>query len=96
MMKADVLNNFKEIEVCTGYKMAGEVIPDLTFEAMNCTVEPVYIKKEGWNRDLEEVAGFENLPLQLSAYISYIEKAVSLPVAILSLGPGREQTLLRN
>lgn len=94
MMKADVLNDFQSIKVCTGYEVKGEKINDLTYESMSCDVIPQYTLMDGWNESLVKAENFDQLPGNLSKYLDYIEHAVNLKVKLLSVGPGREQTLI--
>jgi len=95
MMKADVMNDFAKVNICTAYEVDGKDIPDLTFETLSRPVTPIYAVKEGWQSGLEGISNFGVLPGQLSEYIRYIENAVRLPIEIVSLGPGREQTIIR-
>ena len=95
MMKADVMNNFPEIDVCKGYKTDGEVLPTYPFNLDDKSIVPVYETLKGWNCDLNHYSNFDQLPKELSGYVEYIEKAVSVPVETLSVGPDRTQTLFR-
>ncbi|NVO19096.1 MAG: adenylosuccinate synthase [Bacteroidetes bacterium] len=95
MMKADVMNEFDNINICTSYEVNGNEISDLTFETLSNPVKPLYTVMEGWKSSLEGLSNFGILPSQLSGYIRFIENAVKLPIGILSLGPGRDQTILR-
>jgi adenylosuccinate synthase len=95
MMKADVMNDFRRVNICTAYEMDGNYIPDLTFETLSRPVKPIYHEFDGWRTSLDGLANFSVLPEHLADYIQYIEKAVKLPVEILSVGPGREQTIIR-
>lgn len=96
MMKADVLNNFKEIKVCTKYKLPdGTETADMPYDLCQVEVEPVYETLEGWNIEIDPDVKFEDLPPQLHTYIQYIEKYVGIPVTLVSLGPDRTQTILK-
>lgn len=95
MMKADVMNDFSNIKVCTSYELDNQVVPDLTYETLSEPVTPVYSTLDGWKTDLNESVDFPGLPEKLGSFISFIERSVKLPIAILSTGPGREQTILR-
>ncbi len=81
MMKADVLDDFVQIPVCTAHPAnAGD---GLTFE-----------HQPGWQQVTREVPTFSELPEQLRAYTQFIETATTLPISILSVGPDRRSTLL--
>jgi adenylosuccinate synthase len=93
MMKADVMNTFGKIKVCTGYKTGGKTTEEFPFELSDKTLEPVYLEMNGWNSSLENVKSFSDLPKAFTDYIKFIEKETGVPVEIVSLGPDRTQTL---
>ena len=96
MMKADVLNIFEEILVCTAYEMPdGTVTDQIPFEITDIKVKPVYETLKGWNCSLEGMRRFEELPAELSAYIKFLEKHLDLPINFISTGPDREACVLR-
>jgi adenylosuccinate synthase len=96
MMKADVLNIFEEILVCTGYEMPdGTVTDQIPFEITDIKVKPVYATLKGWNCSLEGMRRFEELPAELSDYIKFLEKHLDLPINFISTGPDREACVLR-
>lgn len=96
MMKADVLNIFDKLKVCTHYELPnGETTDKFPYELINQDIKPVYQEVEGWNTSLDNIHSFEDLPLALKKYVSMIEKYVHVPINIISVGPDREQTILR-
>jgi adenylosuccinate synthase len=96
MMKADVLNIFEEIKVCTHYKLPnGEKIDRLSFEITDMDVTPDYKTLKGWNCSLEGVRNYEDFPLELKDYVSYLESELQVPIKLVSVGPDRVQTILR-
>ncbi|HAA18789.1 MAG TPA: adenylosuccinate synthase [Cytophagales bacterium] len=96
MMKADVLNIFKEIQICTEYKLEdGSVTRDFPYEANEGTVEPIYRAMKGWDCSLESVEDLESIPEALKEYVAFIEKEVGVPINIVSVGPDRLQTLVK-
>jgi len=95
MMKADVMNNLEEIQVCTYYEQEGIPGNRLPFDLGDERIHPLYQTLPGWNSSLDGSSGFETLPQNFKAYTSYIEDATSLPVEIISLGPDRAQTVFR-
>ena len=96
MMKADVLGEFDEIQVCTHYMHNGEKIDYLPYGINPDEVQPVYETFEGWPGDLTGLRKVENIPASLMFYVRMIEDVVGVKVSILSVGPDREQTLLLN
>lgn len=95
MMKADVLNDFSEIGVCTGYSIAGKPVEGFPFDLSDASIEPSYQMVKGWNCDLAGNNSLETLPAELNAYIRFVESAVDCPIDILSIGPDRTETIQR-
>ena len=93
MMKADVLSVFEKIKVCTHYKINGELVEYLPYDITNLEIEPIYEELEGWNCDLTELDSYDNAPLALKNYVTYLEKALEVPITVVSVGPDRKQTL---
>jgi len=96
MMKADVLNIFEEILVCTGYEMPdGSLTDQIPFEITDIKVKPVYASLKGWHCSLEGMRNFDQLPAELTAYIAFLESHLNLPINFISTGPDREACVLR-
>ena len=96
MMKADVLNIFEEIKICTHYILpSGERIDRLSFEITDLEVQPVYKTLKGWNCSLNDVRSYDEFPDQLKEYVSYLESELNVPIKLVSVGPDRVQTILR-
>ncbi|MFU1859745.1 adenylosuccinate synthase [Sphingobacterium sp. NGMCC 1.201703] len=93
MMKADVLDTFDKIYACTHYKYNGEVIDYMPYEIITHQAEPILEEIQGWKQDLTGISSEAEIPEALSNYISYLEKALEVPITILSVGPDRKQTL---
>ena len=94
MMKADVLDDFDSIKVCTKYKIKGELTEDFPHE-LDGNEEPIYESLPGWNKALTGVTSESNFPVELSNYIKYIETKLHVPISIVSVGPNRSQTIER-
>ena len=96
MMKADVLNIFDEIQVCTAYQMPDGTITDqIPFEITDIKVTPIYETLKGWHCSLEGMRKFEELPIELTQYIAFLENHLDLPINFISTGPDREACVLR-
>ncbi|MTI38581.1 adenylosuccinate synthase [Fulvivirga lutimaris] len=96
MMKADVLNVFKKIKVCTSYKMEnGDLIDIMPYEIVDEKIEPVLHELDGWDCSLDNISDFEDFPKELKDYIFYLEKELSVPINMVSVGPDRTQTIIR-
>ena len=96
MMKADVLGEFDEVQVCTHYMHNGEKIDYLPYGIMPDEGQPVYETFEGWPGDLTGLRDTKDIPQTLNDYVKMIEDEVGVKVSILSVGPDREQTLILN
>ncbi|MEI6142704.1 MAG: adenylosuccinate synthase [Mariniphaga sp.] len=94
MMKADVLDDFEEIKICTKYKINGELTDEFPYE-LDGQVEPVYESLPGWKSPLTEVTDVSGIPANLMSYIQFIEEKMKVPVKIVSVGPDRSQTIER-
>lgn len=95
MMKADVLSIFEEIHVCTHYAINGVQTDEMPYDLLDGTVEPIYTTLKGWNTDLTQIRTIEEFPQELSDYIAFIEKELEIPITYVSVGPDREQTIVR-
>ena len=94
MMKADVLDSFEEIKVCTHYKINGEEFDYFPFEIGKDTI-PVYKSLKGWNTDITNIIDQNNLPKELLDYIHFLETELEVPIKIVSVGPNRSATIKR-
>ncbi|WP_373071562.1 adenylosuccinate synthase [Zeaxanthinibacter enoshimensis] len=95
MMKADVLSGIEKIRVCTAYNYKGKEIKHLPFNIEAENVTPVYTEMEGWKEDLTKMTEASQLPDTLNTYIEFLEKELGVPIAIVSVGPDRTQTINR-
>ena len=95
MMKADVLNMFPVIKVCTQYKLSdGTITEALPYEYITQKITPVYTELKGWNTSLDCISK-DSMPRELNEYILYLEKALDVPITVVSIGPDRTQTILK-
>lgn len=95
MMKADVLDTFDDIEVCTHYEINGEKVDYFPYDITNLDVKPIYKKIKGWKKDLTTLESMDNAPQEFKDYITYLEQELQTPISIVSVGPDRNQTILR-
>ena len=94
MMKADVMDKFETIKVCTYYNISGVLTKNFPNE-IDDEVVPVYENLKGWQTDLTEVDQTSKFPAALNNYIKFIEDYLQVPVTIVSVGPNRSQTIER-
>lgn len=90
MMKADVLSGLDHVQVCTAYRVDGTVTDRLPYD-ITTGITPVYTELPGWGA----LDAARELPTEAEAYIAFIERAVGVPVRIVSVGPDRADTLVR-
>ena len=95
MMKSDVLDGFDTIKIATAYKV-NDIKTDRVPYDINTPIEPLYKEFRGWKKDLTLIRREEDLPHEFVSYVRFIEKETGVPVKILSLGPDREQTIIRD
>ena len=94
MMKSDVLDGFDTIRACVAYERNGEIINDVPFDTEGCTA--VYRDLPGWKEDLSIMTSEEQFPQAFKDYIKFLEDELQTPITILSVGPDREQTIVRS
>lgn len=94
MMKLDVLSSHEKIAVCTGYKLNGELLTEFPLSVHDLeNVEPVFEYFNGWKEDLTKIKSLSELPRNAMNYIDYLGSQLGTPIDVISVGPGREQTL---
>lgn len=94
MMKSDVLDGFDEIKACVAYKIDGEETRQFPY-SIEEEIEPVYVTLPGWKTDMTRMQSEEEFPTQFKAYIEFLERELSTPITIVSIGPDRKQTIVR-
>ena len=91
----DVLGYLKEIPVCVGYDINGEITKDFPTTNKLKIAKPVYEYLPGWNCDIRGIKKYEELPENCRKYIEFIEKELEVPVKLVSNGPGRDDIIYR-
>ncbi|MDD4016284.1 MAG: adenylosuccinate synthetase, partial [Petrimonas sp.] len=94
MMKSDVLDTFETIKVCVAYNINGQETEDLPFDITG-NIEPVFVELAGWKTDMTNMQSEDEFPEEFNAYLSFLEEELGVPVAIVSVGPNRAQTIIR-
>ncbi len=93
--KLDILDGIDSIKICTGYKYNGIIYEEFPKEIeilQNC--EPIYEELEGWKEKTSGIRAFDNLPKNAQIYIQKIERILKTEVQMISVGQGREDTIL--
>ncbi len=95
MMKSDVLDGFDTIKACDAYNVNGTVTRDMPYR-LDDNVTPVYDELPGWRTPMSGMTSESELPQQFSDYVRYLEQKLGVPITIVSVGPDRAQTIIRN
>jgi len=93
--KLDVLNGMQALKLCTAYRYKGQTLTEfpVSLEVLE-QCEPIYEELPGWSEDIGPIRDFCELPKNAADYLRRIEELVEVPVQIVSVGPGREETIV--
>lgn len=94
MMKSDVMNDFETICVATHYQVNGVKTDEFPYEITDA-VKPAYREFKGWKCDLRLIRRYEDFPAEFKEYVEFIERETGVPVKVISLGPDRDDTIVR-
>ncbi len=94
MMKSDVMDDFEIIRACVAYSIDGVETEQFPY-SIEGNVEPVYIELPGWQTDMSQMRSENDFPEEFNAYLNFLEAELGVPITIVSVGPDREQTILR-
>ncbi len=94
MMKSDVLDDFETIKACVAYKIDGKEVEEFPYE-INDSIEPIYAELPGWKTKMSSMQSEDEFPEEFNNYISFLEQELGVPIKIVSVGPDREQTIIR-
>ena len=96
MMKVDVLNIFDTINICTHYRLPdGTVTEQFPYDLCDTEVTPIYREFAGWKTSLDGMHSFDEMPVELTEYVTYLEDELNLPISFISTGPDREALIHR-
>lgn len=95
MMKADCLSGIDEIMVGTSYKGDRMETNEVPFDLNADNFKSVYEAHPGWQEDITQIKNHDELPQSFQNYIANIEKQIATPISIISVGPGRDQTIIK-
>ncbi len=98
LTKLDVLSGIRPLQVCVGYKLDGRTLDELPLDESDITrVEPIYEVADGWTEDTRQIRDLDDLPAGAKKYLARIEALLGVPIYLVSVGPGRAETIvLRN
>lgn len=93
--RLDILDKLPTLKICTGYKYQGRLLEEFPASLkVLAKVEPVYEKLPGWLQPTSGIRKYEELPDNARRYLEVLSQASGLKVGIVSVGPGREQTII--
>src|SRR5688572_28345850 len=93
MTKADVLDAFKELQVCTSYIIDGKESREIPFRLDRVKTDPVYQTFPGWNKATDSLRSFDDLPQKMKSYVEFINDYLGVNIDYISNGPGRDQII---
>jgi adenylosuccinate synthase len=91
MTKADVLDAFEELQVCTAYNIDGNNTEEVPYQMTGINLNPVYKKFKGWKTDSSALKNEKDLPAAMQQYVEFINQYLGVKVNYISNGPGRDQ-----
>jgi len=93
--RLDILDKLEKIRMCVGYTANGKPVKGMPASLKElAAVEPIYEDFDGWQTATSEVRKYEDLPEQAKVYLERFAEVVGVPIGIVSVGPGREQTMV--
>ena len=93
MTKADVLDAFADLSICTSYKVDGKETEQIPFQMTWNKIEPQYQNFKGWNTDITKIKEQGELRKEMQEYVQFINKSLGAPIRYISNGPGRDQLI---
>lgn len=94
MMKSDVLDMFDSIQACVAYEINGKETQEVPFD-LDADVHPIFVELPGWKTDMTKMQSEDEFPEEFNAYLNFLEEELGVPIAIVSVGPDRAQTIIR-
>ena len=95
MMKSDVLDTFPAIRACVAYEIDGKRVDTFPFTVDDSRIQPIYVEMPGWLTDMTQFKDEEQFPKEFKDYIKFLEEQLGVPIRIVSIGPDRNQTIVR-
>jgi adenylosuccinate synthase len=93
--KLDILSGFGELQIATEYRIDGKLTHEFPMTMTDVArAEPIYETMPGWDEDVSGARQIEDLPDNARRYIERVERLVDVPAAFISVGPGRDETIM--
>ncbi|MFI3293649.1 MAG: adenylosuccinate synthase [Rikenellaceae bacterium] len=94
MMKSDVLNDFDTIKIAVAYEIDGVRTENFPY-TVEGEIKPIYKEFKGWKCDICNVRKYEDFPVEFKEYVEFIEEQTGVPIKVISVGPDRDETIVR-
>ena len=91
MTKADVLDAFENLNICTSYNVNGNLTKQIPYQMTQFSIEPQYEVFKGWNCETSSLRQVRDLPVEMKSYIEFMNQNLQAKVHYISNGPGRDQ-----
>jgi adenylosuccinate synthase len=96
LTKLDILSGFETVKIAVAYEHQGQRLVHLPLDADRLAAcRPIYEELDGWSESIRDARALDDLPLPARRYVERIEELVGLPVVLIGVGPGREETIIR-
>lgn len=95
LTKLDVMSYMTEIPVCTAYEVDGEVTRNFPFPSKLNRAKPIYETLPGWGCDISKIRKYDELPIETRNYVEFVEKEIGCRISYVSVGPGRDEIIIR-
>ncbi len=93
--RLDILDELPSLKICVGYRHNGRLLDEIPASLkVLAEVEPVYEELPGWQQDISGIRKYDELPLNARRYVERLSEVVGVPLGVVSVGPGREQTII--
>ncbi len=93
LTKLDVLSGMDTVKICVKYQKDGEILKSFPYPSLD-GIEPVYREFRGWKEDISGAKCLEDLPAEARAYLNAVSELAECPLGVVSVGPGRDQTIM--
>ena len=94
--KLDILSRFDELKICVAYELDGQRLEAFPADlAVLARCRPVYGTLPGWGEDITNARSYHDLPAPAREYVAQMEDLLGIPASLISVGPGRDQTICR-
>jgi adenylosuccinate synthase len=95
LTKLDVLSGVRPVQVCVAYRLDGKLLDELPLDADDILrAEPVYETLDGWSENIGAIRDLDDLPVGARKYLRRIEDLLGIPLYLVSVGPGRAETIV--